>query len=423
LKPWPAPAPCPAKAFPWGKPWKNASIWSAGGCIEGHLRVGAWGIQYDGKGPCLEGRGLYIETLKETRMKLSRISIERLFGQFDYDIELNQKDGITILTGPNGYGKTTILNIIWSLFHAGLRFYEALPFSVISMFFSDKRQIIIKKNSNVIKFFDTADNKEEYISFFQDLFSVYFIREQRLLKDNGGERHTETIRIFSRDISDRIKKLQTEELKLSADLNAAFAKRLFAYTDILSDDEFKERYERMSQKYRDIQDCGIYQNSLDEIAYHSEDKKALSIYLEDWEKKTSVYDEILAKIGLFLEFINNKGLVNKKASVKADTGFSFTTLNGSPLKLTDLSTGEQHQIIMLYELLFRVPPGSLVLIDEPESSMHVAWQLEFIQDLRKIAETKPLSFIIATHSPDIINENRSIDLYELVHGNAEDDDE
>lgn len=44
-------------------------------------------------------------------MKLLNIRMEKLFGQFDYDITLNQNEGITILTGPNGYGKTTILNI------------------------------------------------------------------------------------------------------------------------------------------------------------------------------------------------------------------------------------------------------------------------------------------------------------------------
>jgi len=44
------------------------------------------------------------------------------------------------------------------------------------------------------------------------------------------------------------------------------------------------------------------------------------------------------------------------------------------LKLTDLSSGEQQEVVMLYELLFCVQPGTLVLIDEPELSLHVVWQ-------------------------------------------------
>jgi len=47
---------------------------------------------------------------------LKGIKIQKLFGQFDYTISLNQEDGITILSGPNGYGKTTILNIIYNFF-------------------------------------------------------------------------------------------------------------------------------------------------------------------------------------------------------------------------------------------------------------------------------------------------------------------
>ncbi|MGA1262843.1 MAG: AAA family ATPase, partial [Prochlorothrix sp.] len=47
--------------------------------------------------------------------RITKISIEGLFGVFDYEIPLNQDDRITILTGPNGFGKTTILKLIYTL--------------------------------------------------------------------------------------------------------------------------------------------------------------------------------------------------------------------------------------------------------------------------------------------------------------------
>jgi predicted ATP-binding protein involved in virulence len=131
----------------------------------------------------------------------------------------------------------------------------------------------------------------------------------------------------------------------------------------------------------------------------------------------------MAKKGAFLSILNEKKLVNKTVAVNAEKGFLFSTSEGKSLPLTALSSVEQNEIILLYELLFNAPPNSLVLIDEPETSMHVAWQIKFIQDLKNIIKIKPLSFIIATHSPDIINDNPSIDLYELIHGDAEGDDE
>ena len=58
----------------------------------------------------------------------------------------------------------------------------------------------------------------------------------------------------------------------------------------------------------------------------------------------------------------------------------------------------------MFDLLFNVKAGSLVLIDEPEISLHVSWQLKFISDVEKISELSNFQFIVATHSPQIIND-------------------
>jgi predicted ATP-dependent endonuclease of OLD family len=59
--------------------------------------------------------------------------------------------------------------------------------------------------------------------------------------------------------------------------------------------------------------------------------------------------------------------------------------------------------VLAYDLLFNVKPDALVLIDEPEISLHVAWQQQFLNDIARIAEVASLRFIIATHSPQIIH--------------------
>ena len=59
-------------------------------------------------------------------------------------------------------------------------------------------------------------------------------------------------------------------------------------------------------------------------------------------------------------------------------------------------------LVLLYALLFRVDEDSLVLIDEPELSLHVAWQAKFLDDLVRILDLVPLDAVIATHSPQII---------------------
>jgi predicted ATP-binding protein involved in virulence len=59
--------------------------------------------------------------------------------------------------------------------------------------------------------------------------------------------------------------------------------------------------------------------------------------------------------------------------------------------------------VLTYDLLFNVKPNSLVLIDEPEISLHVTWQKEFLNDIVRIAAINSSRFIVATHSPQIIN--------------------
>ncbi|MCK5719976.1 MAG: AAA family ATPase, partial [Thiomargarita sp.] len=44
------------------------------------------------------------------------------------------------------------------------------------------------------------------------------------------------------------------------------------------------------------------------------------------------------------------------------------------------------------------------LIDEPEISLHVAWQVEFLGDMKDIINLREFDVIISTHSPQIIDD-------------------
>ena len=60
---------------------------------------------------------------------LESIKIKKLFGLFDYHITLDISENITILTGPNGYGKTTILKIIYHFFNLENKYFHELDFA------------------------------------------------------------------------------------------------------------------------------------------------------------------------------------------------------------------------------------------------------------------------------------------------------
>ena len=127
----------------------------------------------------------------------------------------------------------------------------------------------------------------------------------------------------------------------------------------------------------------------------------LSIWVSDVEAKLGVFDELATKIELFSNLIKSR-FQYKSMTVRRDTGFVFTTAKGDLLPPTGLSSGEQHELVLLYELLFKVKPNSLILIDEPEISLHLAWQVEVLGDLQKIVKLSDFDVVVATHSADII---------------------
>ena len=69
-----------------------------------------------------------------------------------------------------------------------------------------------------------------------------------------------------------------------------------------------------------------------------------------------------------------------------------------------LSSGEQHDLVLLYDLLFGIAKNSLIMVDEPELSLHVAWQEEMLSDLQEMASLSDFRVLLATHSPQIIGD-------------------
>ena len=79
-----------------------------------------------------------------------------------------------------------------------------------------------------------------------------------------------------------------------------------------------------------------------------------------------------------------------------------TTKDGNTHYLEDLSSGEQNILIMLLELRRRLLPGSIVLIDEIENSLHPAFQYRIAEGLKRLQEMVPFQLIVTTHSPTFI---------------------
>jgi predicted ATP-binding protein involved in virulence len=127
---------------------------------------------------------------------------------------------------------------------------------------------------------------------------------------------------------------------------------------------------------------------------------------KDTQEKLRVLEELATRIELLRKALNSK-FKNKEIQFR-DRGFHAQGPDGRELSLDALSSGEQHQLVLLYDLLFRVKPNTLVLIDEPELSLHVTWQKRFLEDLLEIADVAQLDALVATHSPFIVGDRSDL---------------
>lgn len=70
-----------------------------------------------------------------------------------------------------------------------------------------------------------------------------------------------------------------------------------------------------------------------------------------------------------------------------------------------LSSGEQQVLILFSYIAFNSGDGRIFIIDEPELSLHIKWQEDFLEKLEMI--TPPgTQLILATHSPILANKKR-----------------
>jgi len=90
--------------------------------------------------------------------------------------------------------------------------------------------------------------------------------------------------------------------------------------------------------------------------------------------------------------------------------------------ISECSSGEYHFLISILEILTNIKQNSLILIDEPEISLHPNWQMKYINFLKRIfKDYKSCHFIIASHSHFLVSDlkNESSDIVSLKINDAQ----
>ena len=82
----------------------------------------------------------------------------------------------------------------------------------------------------------------------------------------------------------------------------------------------------------------------------------------------------------------------------------FTNSSGDEFDINELSSGEKQLFLRTLAIKMLNPENSIILIDEPELSLHPKWQQRIVDVYRKIGKNNQI--IIATHSPHILGSVR-----------------
>lgn len=441
---------------------------------------------------------------------IKRIKITELYGLYSYDLIIPQNQNLTILTGPNGYGKTTILHIIEHLLKCEFWFFYFLDFKKITILFDSNKVISISKSNkqqvenkqqnhiiakeNEMEEIETNDSKPTQVdiklseisalneisdieifsvtniyiqrlrrsfarlmlydeSYSLDLAEILetnykleedtylenqcrslfmflqerkcnFVKEQRIITSNPHSpnekrRFTKeseyTIDSIAQELKNFYSNKQLEFAIKSQKIDTSFIQRLVnEECETYEDAIFYKKLEELKERLRAYQTYGLIRETNILEKYPKGLKKVLSLYLNDMENKIEVFDLFYKQLSTFDKFVSEKALSHKHIGLNAEKGICIYNEQDDEIPLHKLSSGEQNLIILYYKLIFTGEKNTILLIDEPENSLHVAWLSLMLKDYKLIAEKMGCQIIIATHSPTLIGDNWEItcDLYE-----------
>jgi predicted ATPase len=107
-----------------------------------------------------------------------------------------------------------------------------------------------------------------------------------------------------------------------------------------------------------------------------------------------------AQIRVFLRYLD----------LNIDIDLNVHLTDGSTIGFKDLSTGEQNRTLLFAKVLSAMEEGAVFLIDEPEISLHLHWQMRFHCTLmRLLTGLARFHVVVATHAPILISEAAKLD--------------
>lgn len=283
-------------------------------------------------------------------MKIKSIEIENNKALKNIKINFEKENEIlntVVIAGSNGSGKTTLLESIWRYFKNEVIHIDDKKIQVELFLENDERKI----NGSLI-------SSLNYLMYY---------------KENDFNKYQNIV----------------ENIKV-------IPKLIYIPTEI----NFNEVKTKTTTLHRDYEFFNIVNSKMIEdipsyiasrITYLANTEENLTMK----EVKEKVNSEINRIFEILELDVKLTGLSKDERSMPV-----FTNSSGDEFDINQLSSGEKQLFLRTLAIKMLEPENSIILIDEPELSLHPKWQQRIIEIYQRIGKNNQI--IVATHSPHIL---------------------
>lgn len=356
-----------------------------------------------------------------------KLSIKNVGKLKEADVEIN---GITVITGENDTGKSTVGKVLWSVFNG---FYE-----IDEKVYNEKVSELEKIIDEIIKENVYKNLSTDYNSFFEifnstrEKIAIEFLKGNKnysedeikiIINNYKKDLKIENISKFVQEINETLKISDKEIIKVIVSrvmnkefhnqINAVFSKEKMNIGEIslkIKDKEIDLKIENNEisdvQNYFLINKETMYIDNpfiLDSYDFEDENHQthlATNVFSEN---ENSVISEIKVKKKLNNIYQKLNSVLSGEILENKNSKFVYRK-NGEDIDLKNLSTGlKTFAIIKMLLQNGTLEENGTIILDEPEIHLHPEWQLKFAELIVLLQKEFGMHILLTTHSPYFLN--------------------
>jgi len=285
-------------------------------------------------------------------MRIKDFEIENLYGKYSFKSRIDEK--VNIIIGNNGTFKSTILGFIRFLAFNGVE--PTFTYESAAMSLEDDVIVISKPTTSH--------------------------------SNNSDEKARLSLTLSSREVTKNGEEMPLEEFAKCLKLD-------FISTFDIKDKDVNTQQTLLDKRLVQLQsDYGYYLNGL--LKKFTENLSAQgNVTKED-------YNKIYARKILFEILVNEAFKETGKVLDNNSDKLRFIIDEKTAIDADKLSSGEKQLLIILLTVLLEDGQEYVLMMDEPEISMHISWQYKLIDMILQLNPN--VQIILTTHSPMIFSD-------------------